>query len=222
MLNARASAAQEVARIKLASDPNAVFYRPEREAQVLRAVKERNQGPLDGESVARLFREIMSECLALEMPLKVAYLGPEGTFTQAAALKHFGHSVRTEPMSSISDVFQEVETEAADYGVVPVENSTEGVVSHTLDMFQHSQLHIPQRFSGCQVGCQGQRKRGLQLPNKGAVRDRPARGRGSRARCPSVLPLRPLAAGVPTVRQPLALCVPSCHVCIGRFVSWRG
>jgi len=142
LLNQRAKEAMEVARIKLSEDPNAVFYRPEREAQVLRKVKERNEGPLDDEEVARLFREIMSACLALENPLRVAFLGPAGTFTQAAALKHFGHSVRTEPMSSISDVFQEVETEAADYGVVPVENSTEGVVNHTLDMFLKSPLQI--------------------------------------------------------------------------------
>lgn len=142
LLNQRAEAAMEVARIKLAADPNAVFYRPEREAQVLRNVKARNEGPLDDEEVARLFREVMSACLALERPLQVAYLGPAGTFTQAAALKHFGHSVRTEPMASISDVFQEVETEAADYGVVPVENSTEGVVNHTLDMFLSSSLQI--------------------------------------------------------------------------------
>ncbi|RMG36807.1 MAG: prephenate dehydratase [Gammaproteobacteria bacterium] len=142
LLNRRAEAAMEVARIKLASDPNAVFYRPEREAQVLRMVKARNQGPLPDEEVARLFREIMSACLALERPLQVAYLGPEGTFTQAAALKHFGHSVRTQPLSSISDVFQEVESDKADYGVVPVENSSEGVVNHTLDMFISSSLQI--------------------------------------------------------------------------------
>ena len=142
LLNQRAGAAMEVARIKLAADPNAVFYRPEREAQVLRSVKERNQGPLDAEEMARLFREIMSACLALERPLRVAFLGPEGTFTQAAANKHFGHSARTESMTSISDVFQEVENESCDYGVVPVENSTEGVVSHTLDMFLSSPLQI--------------------------------------------------------------------------------
>jgi chorismate mutase/prephenate dehydratase len=142
MLNARARAAQEVAQIKLASDPDAVFYRPEREAQVLRMVKERNQGPLSAESVARLFREIMSECLALELPLRVGFLGPEGTFTQAAALKHFGHAVGTVPMAAISDVFQEVESGGCHYGVVPVENSSEGVVSHTLDMFLNSPLKI--------------------------------------------------------------------------------
>lgn len=142
LLNARALAAQNVAKIKLASDPDAVFYRPEREAQILRMVKERNTGPLDGEAVARLFREIMSECLALELPLKVAFLGPEGTFTQAAALKHFGHAVSTRPMAAISDVFQEVESGSCHYGVVPVENSSEGVVSHTLDMFLNSPLKI--------------------------------------------------------------------------------
>ncbi len=142
LLNQRAKAAMEVARIKLAADPNAVFYRPEREAEVLRRVKERNRGPLGDEEVARLFREIMSACLALERPLKVAYLGPEGTFTQAAALKHFGHSVSAVSMTSIPDVFQEVETEVADYGVVPVENSSEGVINHTLDMFLSSPLKI--------------------------------------------------------------------------------
>jgi len=142
LLNERAKAAQEVASIKLASDPDAVFYRPEREAQVLRMVKQRNRGPLDGESIARLFREIMSACLALELPLKIAFLGPAGTFTQAAALKHFGHAVNTVSMAAIPDVFQEVESGGCHYGVVPVENSSEGVVSHTLDMFLNSPLKI--------------------------------------------------------------------------------
>jgi len=142
LLNARARAAQEVAHIKLAGDPQAEFYRPEREAEILRKVKERNTGPLDGEEIARLFREIMSACLALEQPLGVAFLGPEGTFTQAAALKHFGHSVSTVSLNSIPDVFREVESGACQYGVVPVENSTEGVVSHTLDTFLHSPLNI--------------------------------------------------------------------------------
>ena len=142
LLNARAEAAQEVARIKLSSDPDAIFYRPEREAQVLRMVKQRNKGPLDAESVALLFREIMSACLALELPLKVAYLGPAGTFTQSAAHKHFGHAVNTMSMAAIPDVFQEVESGSCHYGVVPVENSSEGVVSHTLDMFLHSPLKI--------------------------------------------------------------------------------
>ena len=142
LLNQRAEAAQQVATIKLASDRDAVFYRPEREAQILRAVKARNAGPLSDEVVARLFREIMSECLALEMPLRIGYLGPEGTFTEAAALKQFGHAVTSVPMPAISDVFQEVENGGCQYGVVPVENSSEGVVSHTLDRFLNSPLQI--------------------------------------------------------------------------------
>ncbi len=142
LINQRAAAAQEVARIKQANGGDPVFYRPEREAQVLRQVKACNRGPLDAEEMARIFREIMSACLALEQPMKVAFLGPEGTFTQAAALKHFGHSVTTVPIGSIGDIFQEVEAGNCNYGVVPVENSTEGVISHTLDMFLNSPLKI--------------------------------------------------------------------------------
>ena len=92
--------------------------------------------------MARLFREIMSACLALEQPLRAAYLGPAGTFTQAAALKQFGHSVRTIALPTIGEIFREVEAGSCDYGVVPVENSTEGVISHTLDMFLASPLLI--------------------------------------------------------------------------------
>jgi chorismate mutase/prephenate dehydratase len=142
LVNDRARAAQEVARIKLAADSRAHFYRPEREAEILRTVKERNQGPLDDETVALLFREIMSACLALEQRLDIAFLGPEGTYTQAAAMKHFGHAVRTVSMASIPDVFREVQSGNCHYGVVPVENSTEGVISHTLDMFMRSTLWI--------------------------------------------------------------------------------
>lgn len=141
LLTERAKIAQEVAATKTQSNDN-IFYRAEREAQVLRKVKERNQGPLSDEEIARLFREIMSACLALEQVMTIAYLGPEGTFTQAAALKHFGHSVKTLPLVTIGDVFREVESGNASYGVVPVENSTEGVVSHTLDQFMNSPLHI--------------------------------------------------------------------------------
>ena len=141
LISERAALAREVADVKAANGDER-FYRPEREAAVLRRIKEQNPGPLDGEEVARLFREIMSACLALEQPLAVAFLGPEGTFTQAAALKHFGHSVRTIPRGDISDIFREVEAGSCHYGVVPVENSTEGVVSHTLDMFMRSPLKI--------------------------------------------------------------------------------
>ena len=142
LISERARCAQQVGAIKQAAGATGNFYRPEREAQVLRRVIEANQGPLSSEEMARLFREIMSACLALEEPLKIAFLGPEGTFTQAAALKHFGKSIRSIPLRAIDEVFREVEAGSADYGVVPVENSTEGVVNHTLDMFLQSPLRI--------------------------------------------------------------------------------
>ncbi len=147
LLNERAQVAQQVAEVKLKDVPadelaEVKFYRPEREAQVLRAVKERNQGPLSDDSVAHIFREIMSVCLALEKPMNIAFLGPEGTFTQAAAQKHFGGGAITKPVSSIAQVFSDVENGEATYGVVPVENSTEGMVNHTLDNFMQSGLKI--------------------------------------------------------------------------------
>ncbi len=142
LINERAACARDVAGVKLAEDGDSHFYRPEREAEILRNISERNRGPMPAEEMVRLFREIMSACLALEKPLKIAFLGPQGTFTQAAAQKHFGHSVDTVAMDGIDDVFREVEAGAADYGVVPVENSTEGVISHTLDLFQGSSLNI--------------------------------------------------------------------------------
>jgi len=142
LINQRAKAAQEVAEIKLAADPNAFFYRAEREAQVLRSVKADNPGPLPNESVAVLFREIMSMCLALEQPMKIGFLGPAGTFSQSAAIKFFGHAVTTFGLPSIADVFHEVEAGHCSYGAVPVENSTEGVISHTLDLFLNSNLKI--------------------------------------------------------------------------------
>ena len=142
LISERAQCAQQVGAIKQAAGATGNFYRPEREAQVLRRVIEANQGPLSSEEMARLFREIMSACLALEEPLKIAFLGPEGTFTQPAELKHFGKSIRSIPLRAIDEVFREVEAGSADYGVVPVENSTEGVVNHTLDMFLQSPLRI--------------------------------------------------------------------------------
>lgn len=142
LISERAACAQDVAKIKDAHGEAVKYYRPEREAEILRRIKACNPGPLDDEEIARLFREIMSACLALEKPLKVGYLGPEGTFTQAAALKHFGHSVHAQPFGAIGDIFREVEAGACEYGVVPVENSTEGVVNHTLDMFLRSPLRI--------------------------------------------------------------------------------
>ncbi len=146
LISARALTAQQVGEVKNRENPQSaetiLYYRPEREAQVLRKVMEYNKGPLSDEEMARLFREIMSACLALEKPITVAYLGPEGTYTQEAALKHFGHSAVSIPMSAIDEVFREVEAGAVNYGVVPVENSTEGVVNHTLDNFIGSNLKI--------------------------------------------------------------------------------
>ncbi len=118
------------------------YYRPEREAEVLRAVQERNKGPISDAEMLRLFREIMSVCLAQQEPLKIAYLGPEGTFTQQAVNRHFGHSVQALGLASIDDVFQQVESTEADFGVVPVENSNQGIVSHTLDRFVDSDLKV--------------------------------------------------------------------------------
>ncbi|MEL0167540.1 MAG: prephenate dehydratase [Pseudomonadaceae bacterium] len=145
LISERATCAQTVAQVKQkALEPGVkpVFYRPEREAWVLKHIMELNKGPLDNEEVARLFREIMSACLALEEPLRVAYLGPEGTFTQAAALKHFGHSVVSVPMAAIDEIFREVAAGAVHFGVVPVENSTEGAINHTLDSFLEHDLVI--------------------------------------------------------------------------------
>ncbi len=142
LISDRALLAQQVGVAKRGSDNNASFYRADREAEVLRGVVERNEGPLRDEEMVRLFREIMSACLAQQEPLKIGYLGPAGTFTQTAALKHFGHSVRDLPFATIDEVFQEVENGNADFGVVPIENSTEGTVNHTLDMFISSPLKI--------------------------------------------------------------------------------
>lgn len=143
LISERAGVAAEVARIKAErGEADGDYYRPEREAEVLRRVAANNPGPLDEQTVTRLMREIMSACLALESPLSVAYLGPAGTYTQAAVHKHFGAAVETMPLAAIDEVFREVATGNVDYGVVPVENSTEGVVSHTLDQLVSSQLRI--------------------------------------------------------------------------------
>lgn len=152
LISRRAHCAKKVADIKLAEAAEArarnepveevLFYRPEREAQVLGRIKSRDRGPLPSDNVASIFREIMSACLALERPMQVAYLGPEGTFTQGAAIKHFGHAVIAQSQATIDGVFSQVESGECNYGVVPVENSTEGMISHTLDNFMDSSLKI--------------------------------------------------------------------------------
>ena len=139
-LSRRAEIAHEIGRVK----GGAVVYRPEREAQVLRRITALNKGPLSEATVWRIFREIMSACLALEQPLRIAYFGPEGTFTESAAKKHFGASPQFTATATIDDVFRAVESGNADYGVVPVENSTEGAVGRTLDLL----LQMPIKICG--------------------------------------------------------------------------
>lgn len=141
LISERAQCAMDVAKVKQAEGDTS-YYRPEREALVLQKVKDRNTSVLPDDEMARLFREIMSACLALEQPLNIAFLGPEGTYTQSAALKHFGHSVKTVSCTAIDEVFREVESGNANYGVVPVENSTEGMVNQSMDLFMASPLII--------------------------------------------------------------------------------
>lgn len=138
----RAGWAQQVGRAKGKLAAAVDYYRPEREAQVLRRVVDRNDGPLADEVLVRLFREIMSACLAQQEPLKVGYLGPEGTFSQQAVFKHFGHSAKGFALASIAEVFDEVAEGRADFGVVPVENSGQGTIQSTLDLFLGSPLKI--------------------------------------------------------------------------------
>lgn len=138
IVNQRAALAQQIGHLK----EGGVVLRPEREAQVLRRLQSANKGPLSNEAIAALFTEVMSQCRALEAPLSVAYLGPEGTFTEAAALKRFGSAVQGESCSTIDDVFRAVESGAVQYGVVPVENSTEGAVGRTLDLLMQSTLQV--------------------------------------------------------------------------------
>lgn len=138
LLNQRATVAQQIGHLK----GEEAVLRPEREAQVLQRLVSANAGPLPKESITTLFTEIMSHCRALEAPLAVAYLGPAGTFTEAAALKRFGHACRGVPCASIDEVFREVESGGANYGVVPVENSSEGAVGRTLDLLLQSPLKV--------------------------------------------------------------------------------
>ncbi|MBA4502500.1 chorismate mutase [Marinobacterium marinum] len=145
LLNERARLAQQVADVKeryRRGDEVPAFYRPEREAQVLRAVMARNEGPLADATVARLFREIMSVCLALEEPLKVVFLGPEGTFTQQAAQKHFGQAAECHALAGLEQVFTAVQQGEAHYAVVPIESEDAGLIRHTLDLFRRFDLYI--------------------------------------------------------------------------------
>lgn len=138
LLNQRAALAQQIGHLK----EDGVVLRPEREAQVLRRLQAANPGPLSNDAIAALFTEVMSQCRALEAPITVAYLGPEGTFTEAAALKRFGSAVQGQSCVTIDDVFRAVEGGAVQYGVVPVENSTEGAIGRTLDLLLQSGLQV--------------------------------------------------------------------------------
>ncbi len=156
LLNRRARLATDVAQVKQDTAPNLPVYRPEREAALLQRIVERNRGPLSDADAAKLFREIMSVCLALEQELRIGFLGPQGTFTHAAAFKHFGRSVRLKSLDSIDEVFRETEAKTVAYGVVPVENSTEGSVNHTLDRLMGSPLlitgEVELRVNHCLLG----------------------------------------------------------------------
>ncbi len=140
ILNLRARITKEVGKIKIKAGKS--IYVPEREAQVLQKISILNKGPLARSALAAIYREVMSASLALEKALKITYLGPRASFTNLAALKKFGSQVSYLACNSIADVFSEVERGSADYGVVPIENSIEGAVSHTLDVFVDSDLKI--------------------------------------------------------------------------------
>lgn len=140
LLNTRSRFALDIAKVKRRSGKS--VYSPDREMEVLKKLSVMNRGPLSSGSLQAIYREIMSSSLSLDKPLRIAYLGPEATFTHLAALKRFGTQVEYLPCNNIGDVFLEVERDNADYGVVPVENSVEGAVSHTLDMLVDSDLKI--------------------------------------------------------------------------------
>jgi len=160
LLNERAGNALQVAKVKKQSaikeakdncsdmptlpdaTPVVSFYRPEREATILKKIASRNQGPMRDVHVQRIFREIISASLSLEEQLKIAYLGPHGTYSEEATMKHFGRSVIGVPHSSIADIFSAVEADSVRFGVVPVENSTEGTINHTLDLLMQTPLQI--------------------------------------------------------------------------------
>lgn len=140
LLNLRAESAIKVAEAK--QKKGASVYSPDREREVLKKAAARNSGPLTKEALEAIYREIMSASLALAKPLKIAYLGPQATFTHLAALKRFGSQVGYLPCNTITEVFLEVEKDMADYGVVPIENSVEGMVTHTMDMFVDLDLKV--------------------------------------------------------------------------------
>ncbi|MGQ0645520.1 MAG: prephenate dehydratase [Elusimicrobiota bacterium] len=161
LLNERADVARAIGALKASRDEE--VYASNRERAILDRLTESNGGPLPAEAVEEIFRAVIVNCRLLQKKLRIAYLGPEATFTHQAAAKHFGRSADYLPVKSISDVFDEVEKARADYGVVPIENSTEGVVNHTLDMFMESDLVIcaerEDPISHCLLASQGDIKK---------------------------------------------------------------
>ncbi len=145
LLNRRGRIAQSVGHVKAKTD--APVFRPEREAQVLRGVAERNPGPLASGDIQTIFREIMSACRALEKRVTVAFLGPPGTYSEQAALQHFGNAIEGMACASIDEVFRAAEAGTADFGVVPIENSTEGTINRTLDLLLQTPLIISGELS---------------------------------------------------------------------------
>jgi len=140
LLNERTQHVLQIGEIKLKAGEE--IYAPHRELAVLQRVGRLNKGPITNESLRAIYREVMSSALSLQKSMRIAYLGPEATFTHQAAIRRFGSSLRYHPQKTITDVFNDVSKNRADYGVVPIENSTEGVVTHTLDMFVDSDLKI--------------------------------------------------------------------------------
>lgn len=143
LMTQRARLALQVGEVKhRAGGSDATVLRPEREAQVIRRLQERNQGPLSASTISAVWTEIISACRGLEKGLTVAYLGPAGTYSEHAALAHFGHAITTLPCATFDEIFRAVEAKQADVGIVPIENSTEGAVNRTLDLLLTSPLRI--------------------------------------------------------------------------------
>ena len=140
LLNRRAALALEVGEVKRAE--GSLVFRPEREAQVIASLQKRNTGPMKSEGISHIWREIMSSCRSLEARQRVAYLGPAGTFSEQATVQFFGASIDHVPCASFDDVFHAATSGQADFGVVPIENNTEGVVARSMDLLLHTPLHI--------------------------------------------------------------------------------
>jgi chorismate mutase/prephenate dehydratase len=142
LLNQRAEISRKVGEAKRATEPNPAVYRPEREAHVLRRLRDANQGPLPDEAISRIYHEIMSSSSALQRPIRVAYLGPPGTFSESAVIRQFGRSCTAVPCASFEEVFRRTETGETEFSMVPVENSTEGTVNRGLDLLLASPLRV--------------------------------------------------------------------------------